>query len=167
MAEFTVKDFTERAKLLKEEHLLIRIISVEKRTEVDSYEGGCDPSSTKYIHVELPKVTYTSIIDAFRDLVGDKTIEGKDISTIDPNIYQDSKDGGAQVVKNNTGMGNYRCTYNREENSHGRKPSKKEQEDFESGKINLKLADYEIHFNLQIVGLEEGDLAELLGINNW
>ena len=145
----------------------INIVSVSKSTQVDSWNEGCNPDTYKHINIEPPDGPFTNIVDAFKALVNDKTITASDITTMDPNIYQDRKDGSTRTVRDNTAAGVYRCCYNRTENSHGRKPTATEQARFEAGEIDLKLADYDICFTLQIVGLEEKELAAIVGCNNW
>jgi hypothetical protein len=147
-------------------NLVIRVLKSEKRTSTDSYEHGQDPDSEKVKDLDA-RVVYPSVVDAFREIVKDPTIQPDQIGTMDPNIYCDVKGGGYRTVEDNTAKGLFRCLYDRTENSHGRKPSAAETADFEAGKIDLKAATYEIIFNIQVVGLDEKALAEFLGVNNW
>jgi hypothetical protein len=142
-------------------HIIIK--SATKGTQTDHWENGSNPDSYKQHDISPPHQPPESITDAFRQLVGDSTITAQEIRTIDPNTYCDLKTGGVRTVEDNQAAGVYRCTYNRNENSHGRKPSAKEQADFEAGRISLKLADYDIYFTIQLVGMDETELATYLG----
>ncbi len=146
-------------------HIIIK--AVEKRTETDHYENGCDPDSTRRVNIEMPAGPFLSITDAFIQLVRDPAITAQDIGTIDPNIYQDRRDGTTRTVEDNTARGLYRATYQRTENRYGRKPSTAEEADFKAGKISLKLADYDLYFNIQLVDMDEVALAAFLGCNNF
>jgi hypothetical protein len=145
----------------------INIVSVSKTTQVDSYNEGCNPDTCKWVHVDPPDGEFTNIVDAFKALVKDNSILAEHITTMDPNIYRDMKDGSTRTVKDNTAVGVYRCCYNRNENTHGRKPTAAELERFKAGEIDLKLADYDICFTLQTVGLDEAELAELVGCTTY
>jgi len=154
-------------KTLDAKNIIINIKQAEKSTQIDSYEGGCDPDSYTSKRLALTETVYPSIVDAFKSIVKDNTIKAEDITTIDSNIYCDTKSGETKTVKDNMQSGLYRCTYNRNENKQGRKPSAQENADFEAGKIDLKLADYDIYFTIQIAGFDEKELANFVGVSNW
>jgi hypothetical protein len=156
------KEHGMNPSILKPENLQIQVIRAYKHTMDDSYENGCDIDSSKERDVECEK-TYKTIEEAFRDIVGDKTIKPDEIRGFDPNIYRDNLKGGAMVVDDRTERGHFRCCYDRMENSRGRKPNETEMADFESGKIGLKLADYEMEFRIAVVGLDEDAISELVG----
>jgi hypothetical protein len=142
-------------------------VGASKRTSVDVYDKGCQLGTEKEWEIEVGK-RYETALEMFQDLMNDKTIEPKHISTMDPNIYCDPRGGGPpNVVRDGAAMGLFRCHCDRMENKRGRKPSKKEMADFEAGKINLILADYDVYFHVRLVGIDEVRLSKILGVNNW
>lgn len=155
-------------KELKPENLRIKLVEVSKTVTKDNYEHAQDPKTTKNIEIRMDLPSYhPSVTHAFNSFVrhGPKLTE-KDIRTFDPNYYRDQPGGGAVVVRDNTGAGRFRCMYDRQENNHGRPPTEAEMNAFRSGTIDLKAAVYEIHFEILVVGLQENELAEFLGVTS-
>lgn len=137
-----------------------------KRRERDNYEHGCDPDSCEMESLPCPKPSDDGILAVMSGVVGSK-LKPEDVCTFDPNIYCDTKSPpGYRVVKDNIANGNYRVEHDRLENDRGRQPSKREMADFEAGRIDLWHTTYELHFRVQLVGLGEEELAEMLGIKN-
>lgn len=147
-------------------HLCIRILRASKRTRDDDYNEGCCGNERERV-LELHRASYPSVVSAFRDIVHDKSITGDRIITFDPNIYCDTRAGETRTVEDNVQRGHFRCLYDRMESQRGGKPSKVEMVEFEAGRLKLRLADYEIIFVVELVGIDEAPLAELLGVNNW
>lgn len=154
-------------RTIDDKNIIINIKQAEKSTQLDSYDGGCDPDTYTSKQLALTEIVYPSILGAFKSIVKDNTITANQITTMDSNIYCDTKSGETRTVKDNMQSGLYRCSYNRTENEQGRKPSAQENEDFKAGKIDLKLADYDIYFTIQIGGFDEKQLADFVGVSNW
>ena len=140
-------------------------VRATKRKEEDSYEHGCNPDTCREIELSLPAPS-ESILSVMSEIVGTQ-LKPDDVYTFDPDIYCDTKTPpGFRVVQDNTSNGLFRVEHDRTENKRGRVPTESEMRDFEAGKINLFAATYELRFRVQVVGLEEKDLAEFLGCTN-
>lgn len=154
-------------KTLDSKNIIINIKQAEKSTQIDSYNGGCNPDTYTNKRLALTETTFSTILDAFKSIVKDNAITADQIITMDSNIYCDTKSGETKTVKDNMQIGLYRCTYDRNENRRGLKPSAQENADFEAGKIDLKLADYDIYFTIKVIGFDEKELADFIGVSNY
>jgi hypothetical protein len=149
-------------------HLAFRVVEARTRRTVDHYEQGCSIESedSEDTYNNRHKL-YRSIPEAFKDIwprLG--LIDAKEFGTIDNGIYCDTKQG-TKKVDDKDSRGVYRVTTNRMENAKRRTPTPEEKKSFEKCERTLFLADYEIEFQIVLVGLNEMETAELVGVSNF
>jgi hypothetical protein len=154
--------------ILKPENFRIVVLSAEKTHELDSYEHGIQGNIVRRKDARRGvDESYPSVMHAVRSIVGDGTINPEHVGTIDPNIYCDMRGGGTKTVEDNVSRGIFRVTFDRLETARGNRPSTETEEAWKRGEGELFLARYDIQFRIEIVGIEEAPLAQLLGVSNW
>lgn len=154
-------------------HLRFEVVSATRTQTVDSFTDGCDPNRSVLSECAVNRDhKFRTIEEAFKKGVRPRMkqpFEISDIAIIDANSYIDriDKNTGARkaisVVENHK-QGIYRATFNRLETPDGRYPTEEEIGLWKEENCSLYLVDHDLYFRMHICCLDEGQVADLLGL---